>query len=81
MEESLQDSSFPTGIASAIAAAGGQAALAGTLHVSQQAVSGWLKQGWVPRDRAKEIENYYNVPRGRLVDPKLLDAVSSETGI
>lgn len=70
-----------TGIADAIAEAGSQEALAAVLGVTQQAVSSWLKQGWVPRDRAKEIENTYSVARARLVDPKLLDAVSSENAL
>lgn len=70
-----------SGIADAIKAAETQEALAIKLGVTQQAVSAWLKQGWVPRDRAKEIENQYGVPRARLVDPKIMDAVSSENAL
>lgn len=70
-----------TGIARAITAATSQAALASALGVTQQAVSRWLKRGWVPRDRAREIENTYGVPRATLVDPKLLDAVSSDIAL
>lgn len=66
-----------TGIADAIGAALTQEALAGALGVTQQAVSAWLKQGWVPVDRAREIEMHYGIPRARLVDPKIMDAVSS----
>lgn len=67
----------PSGIADAISAALTQEALAGALGVTQQAVSAWLKQGWVPVDRAREIEMHYGIPRARLVDPKIMDAVSS----
>lgn len=70
-----------TGIAAAIKAAESQAVLANTLGVTQQAVSAWLKQGWVPVDRAREIEMHYGVPRARLIDPRVMDAVSSETGL
>lgn len=76
-----QTTNVATGIADAITAAGSQALLGAALGVSQQAVAGWLKQGWVPTGRVVEIENQYGVPRVRLVDPKLLDAVSSENAL
>jgi DNA-binding transcriptional regulator YdaS (Cro superfamily) len=77
-QERLEQAS---GISKAIEAAGSQHALAGELGVTQQAISRWLLRGWVPRRRAMEIENQYGVPRATLVDPKLLDAVSSENGL
>lgn len=81
MEHTGMAVSQQTGIADAIKAAETQEQLAATLGVSQQAVSAWLTQGFVPKDRAREIEMQYGIPRARLLDPKLLDAVSSETAL
>lgn len=66
-----------TGIAHAVVVAGTQEALAARLGVTQQAVSGWLKRGWVPLRRALEIESLYGVPRGRLVNPQIADLLES----
>jgi hypothetical protein len=70
------------GITRASRIAGGQAALAkklnagargGRKHVSQQAISQWIRQGYVPTDRAIEISECVNcrVKPVELVDPKL----------
>lgn len=61
-----------TGIAIAVGKAGTQAKLAQGLGVSQQAVSQWIDQGWVPLRRAEQIENQYQIPRGQLANPRLL---------
>lgn len=58
----------------AVFAAGSQKAMATALGVTQQAVSAWLAQGFVPASRAKEIEVLYGVPRAELISPKLRDA-------
>lgn len=68
-----------TGIRKAVAEAtkragkldGGAAALARELGVSGQAVGIWLRQGYVPQGRAKEIEALYDIPRTELVSPKV----------
>lgn len=63
------------GIREVIFIAGGQAALARQLGVSQQAVSKWVRRGFVPVNRVVEIEAQFGVPRHRLIDPKLRDLV------
>lgn len=67
-----------SGAAAAIAAFGTQAAMAEALGVSQQVVSKWLHQGWVPALRALEIEMLTGVPRARLVSPRLRELVGAE---
>lgn len=67
----------PTGIERAIAAAGSQAQLARELGCTQQNVSLWLHQGWVPSKRAKEIEMLHGVPRRELIEPRLLERMDS----
>lgn len=61
-----------TGIRDAVIAAGGtQVHLSRLLGVTQQAVSLWLRDGWVPVRRALEIEEQLGVPRARLINPRL----------
>lgn len=62
-------------VADAIGAAGTQEKLSEALGVSQQAVSMWLKRGYVPLRRAQEIEALFGVPRGRLINPRIADLV------
>lgn len=64
-----------TGIADALQQAGNQVQLAERLGVSQQAVSIWLRRGWVPVRRALEIEAQFGVARARLISPRLADLV------
>lgn len=64
-----------TGIAHAVVLADGQRQLAIALGVSQQAVSSWVRQGWVPLSRAREIEVLYGVPRSTLVNPRVAELV------
>ena len=65
----------PTGIAWAISQAGGQVQLAERLGVTQQAVSVWLRRGWVPVRRALEIEAEFGIPRAKLISKRLADLV------
>lgn len=64
-----------SGIQNALKQAGTQVKLAAALGVSQQIVSMWLKRGWVPLQRAKEIEILYGVPRSTLINPRIADVV------
>jgi len=64
------------GIDDAVEAAGSQEKLAQTLGVTQQSVAKWVKRGYVPLDRAREIEGMFGVPRKALVDPKLVELLS-----
>ena len=59
----------------AIAKAGGIFAFCRALGVSHQAVYNWKKCGWVPIERAVEIERLYGVPAGHLVKPSILLAL------
>lgn len=60
-----------SGIEDAVALAGGQAVLARQLGVTIQALGPWVKRGWVPTQRALQIESMYGVPRVRLLKPEL----------
>lgn len=60
----------PSGVVDAILAAGGQSALARQVGVSHQAVSRWVKCGWVPLAHILLVERLSGVPRARLLHPK-----------
>jgi DNA-binding transcriptional regulator YdaS (Cro superfamily) len=70
-----------TGIAAAVKAAKTQEALAEKLGVTQQAVSTWVRRGWVPLRRAIEIEMHYGVSRARLINPRIVDLVDLTAGV
>lgn len=65
----------PNAVAEAIRSAGTQEKLSEALGVTQQAVSLWLKRGFVPLRRAQEIEALFGVPRARLINPRIVDLV------
>lgn len=69
-----------SGVVDAIISAGGQGALARKLGVSQQAVSRWVKCGWVPMAHIVEVERLFGVPRSRLVHPKHLALFAPKEG-
>ena len=58
--------------------AGSQSALAEQLGVSQQAISKWLRRGYVPVKRVLECEATFGIPRVRLINPRLRDLVGDE---
>jgi len=60
-----------TGIDRAIEAAGGATALAKALKVSHQVIYYWQRRGWVPAERALQIEARYKIPRIKLLNAKL----------
>ena len=60
-----------TGIKKAIEMAGGANALAAKLGVTHQAVYVWLRKGWVPSQRALQIEHLFDIPRAELFKPEL----------
>lgn len=45
--------------------------LAEALDITPQAVSHWVKQGYVPWDRARAISNLTGVPAKELVSPAI----------
>lgn len=67
------------GIEKAVAATESQSQteLANLLGVTPQAVHLWVRRGFVPPRRALEIESLLGVPRRELLDPALLDLVST----
>lgn len=71
----------PNSVMSAAQAAGSQAALARALDVTEQAICKWVKQGWVPLRRAQQIEELTGVPRGELINPRLLALVSASPSL
>lgn len=60
-----------TGIAEAVDAAGSQKKLGDFLGVTQQSVSLWLGQGYVPNEHIVSIEAQFGVPRARLINPRI----------
>jgi hypothetical protein len=60
-----------TGIKKAVDLAGGANQLAHKLDVTHQAVYVWLRKGWVPAQRALEIEKLFDIPRAELFKPEL----------
>lgn len=66
-----------TGIEEAINVAGSQEQLAKLLGCTQQLVSFWKKQGYVPTDRVLEVEHATGVPRERLINQQLVDLLST----
>lgn len=70
-----------SGITQAITTAGSQLKLAGALGVTQQAVSEWVRQGYVPPNRATEIEMQFGVPRTTLLSPKLRAMFDTGSGL
>jgi DNA-binding transcriptional regulator YdaS (Cro superfamily) len=67
-----------SGISAAVSKAGNQVALASKLGVTQQAVSCWLRRGWVPLGRAAEIEHVTGISRETLVNPRVAELVGAE---
>lgn len=55
-----------------------QAALAHRMKVSQQAVSSWVRRGWVPTKRADEIEQLTGVPARELLDPRVVKMLAGK---
>lgn len=60
-----------TGIEIAVERAGNQTRLAEVLNVRSQAVCQWVRRGYVPLNRALEIERRYAIPRRELIAPRL----------
>ena len=72
-----EETTATTGIQEAVDKLGSQEALAGLLGVTKQAVQKFVKKGYVPLRRAVEIEAQTGVDRKRLVDPRVVDLLSS----
>lgn len=66
-----------SGIEAAIRRAGTQAKLAQLVGVTQQNISVWLRQGYVPLLPALKVEEVTGVPRRRLLRPEIAVLVKS----
>ena len=69
-----------TGIADAVEIAGSQKKLGVALGVTQQSVSLWLAQGYVPNEHIVSIEAQFGVPRARLINPRIAALVDLPEG-
>lgn len=66
-----------TGIKKAVNLAGGANQLAHKLGVTHQAIYVWMRKGWVPAQRALEIEHLFDIPRVELFKPELAALLTS----
>lgn len=67
---------YDTPLYRAIEAAGGVAKLAAAIGVTRQATYGWITRGYVPSERAVQIEALYGIPRAELWDPRLKNVLT-----
>ena len=59
----------------AIRRAGSQGKLAKRVGVSQQAVNVWVKNGFMPPERASQVESQFGIPAVSLIDPQLANII------
>lgn len=59
----------------AVEAAGGFNQLAERLKVSAPAVHKFRRQGWLPLERARQVNEWFNIPVVDLVKPAIADAI------
>lgn len=64
-------------IEKAVEKAGSQAALAEQIGVKPQFLTKALRQGWLPLDRAKVVNDLYGIPLVDLVRNDIADAMRS----
>lgn len=60
-----------------IVVATSQEKLGEKLGVSQAAVSKWLKRGYLPLNRAIEVEGLFGVPRHNTMNPRVVQALAT----
>ena len=65
-----------SGVESAITAVGGQQSLADLIGCTQQNVSAWRVQGWVPVEHIVAVEQHTGVARLRLIKPQLMELLA-----
>lgn len=63
----------------AIEAAGGVNELASALGVSRQFVGRCRDRGWLPIDRAQQVEEMYGIEREKLVKPTIRAFIMAES--
>ncbi len=65
----------PTALDAAVEKAGSISALARLIGVKHQVVNRWVQKGFVPLDRAVQINQEYGIPTRDLVNPRLVNAL------
>lgn len=71
------ESTQTSGIAGAIAEVGSQEALAKIIGCTQQNISAWVVQGFVPVEHIMAVEQASGIPRARLIKPQILELLTS----
>ena len=71
----MQNTETP-GIDAAIAEVGGQESLAKIIGCTQQNISAWKSQGFVPVEHIIAVEQASGVPRARLIKPQILELIT-----
>ncbi len=67
------------GIHCAVYLAGSQKALANELGVSNTSVNKWVRQGYVPLERVKQIHKLFpEIPKSSLCDPAFLMVICED---
>jgi len=73
------DDTFQTALRSAIDAGGGIVTFSEAMGVTHQAVYNWKGQGWVPLERATDIQRIWGIPFTALVKPSVARALDMTT--
>lgn len=68
---------FCEALRSAIDAGGGIVQFAKTLGVRHQAVYHWQRKGYMPFERAAEVERRWGIPHRLLVKPSVVSALDT----
>ena len=74
----LMEKHTESGIEAAIRIAGSQTKLAKLVGVTQQNISVWLRQGYVPLLPAVKVEQATGVPRRKLLHPEIAVLVKAK---
>ena len=61
----------------AIDRAGGIVKFAAALGLTHQAVYAWFNKGWVPLERAVQVERMTSVSRNKLIKPSIVEALQA----
>lgn len=65
-----------SGVEQAITSAGGQAALAQIIGCTQQNISTWKTQGFVPVEHVVAVEQATGIPRAKLIKPQIVELLA-----
>ena len=77
LQEVQMSDTTKSGIEMAIEAIGSQEALAAAVGCTQQNVSWWKRQGFVPVEHLVVVEQSTGVPRAQLIDPRISEILAN----